>query len=80
MENASHLESPNLFVKEPPPLEDTVPQLLKNGSKDISEKSSETEDEEIGSRHSQNIFLFLINVVLSFVISFQNIIYVFTNN
>lgn len=79
VENASQLESPNLFVKEPP-VEDSVPQLLKNGSKDISDKSSDREDEEIGSRHSQNIFLYLINVVLSFVISFQNIIYVFTDN
>lgn len=81
VENSSQLETPELFVKEPPPqVEDSLPQLLKNGSKDISEKESESEEEEIGSRHGQNIFLYLINVALCFVISFQNIPMVFTNN
>lgn len=43
VENSSQLETPDLFVKEPPPqVEDSLPQLLKNGSKDISEKESET--------------------------------------
>lgn len=36
--------------------------------------------EEITSRHDQNIFLFFLNLILSFCVSFQNIILVFTND
>lgn len=62
-------------------MEDSVPNLLKNGSKDINEPDNvKEEEEEIGSRIEQNLFLFFLNVILCFVVSFQNIIFVFTNN
>jgi hypothetical protein len=34
----------------------------------------------MGSRKNQHIVLFFFNVFLSFVISFQNVIYVFTSD
>jgi hypothetical protein len=80
--NLSCAESPSPFsnfAKETP-MEDSLPQLLKNGSKDMPENDSVKEDEETGSRLEQNLVLFLFNVVLSFVVSFQNIFMVFTND
>lgn len=38
------------------------------------------EKEDIGSRQEQNILLYFLNVIMSFSISFQNIIFVFTND
>ena len=81
--NLSSAESPSPFsnfAKETP-MEDSLPQLLKNGSKETPENESVKEnEEEVSSRSEQNLLLFLFNVVLSFVISFQNIIMVFTND
>lgn len=43
-------------------------------------ETAKDEPEEIGSRKDQNVILFLINLLLSFTVSFQNIVHVFSSD
>lgn len=80
-------ESPADLIKENPfsQFEDSsAPQLFKNGNKDdfTIEPTPEAkeEKEEITSRQDQNLLLYLLNLILCFSVSFQNIPLVFTND
>lgn len=75
-------ESANNIFRYPNPMQDTLSQHFKKSNRDLSQRESQTPDDaqDISSRQEQHTVLYIINLLLTFCISFQNIPLVFTSN